>query len=108
MWAACVLLFWAIAAGIVTAGLLSSLYRAVTSEPVSFRILMTGGLGTSMLAMPLLLLAGPAVIARNAWHGGVISSGAWAAATGAIVLTWSFVNGVVVLEFLLALRGALA
>jgi hypothetical protein len=110
MWSACVLVFWAVSAGVVTAGLLSSLYSLVTAEPVTFRALLTGGLVVSMLSMPLLLLAGPLVIARNAWRNGVVETRAWSfvAATGAIVLTWSFINGVVVLEFLLALRGALA
>lgn len=105
-----ILLFWAVVAGYVTAGILASLYQWLTSEPVSFKLLVTGGLGASLVAMPLLLLSGPAVIARNAWRGRVIEGRAWSwiMASAVIVAGWSFVNGVIVLEFLLSLRGGLS
>jgi hypothetical protein len=109
MWGVCVLVFWAVAAGVVTAGLLSSFYSLLTAERVSFRLLMTGGLAVSIVSLPLLLLSGPLVIARNAQLAGLVAARAWSwvAATAAIVIVWSFINGVVVLEFLLSLRDTL-
>lgn len=96
---------WAVAAGFVTAGLFASFYQLVTSSPVSFRLLMTGEMMTAILCIPLLLFSGPMVITRNAWGGRVSQQRAWGwiMASLAIVTCWSFITGVVVLEFVLKL-----
>lgn len=101
-------LFWAITAGYVTSGLLSSLYQWLRAEPVSFRLLVSGGLGLSLIAMPLLVFAGPAVLARNVWRGRVIEGREWRwiVASAGIILCWSFITGVIVLEFLFKVRGS--
>jgi len=101
---------WAVTAGYVTAGVLASLYQWLAAEPVSFRLLMSETMARSVLAVPLLAFAGPAVIARNAWRGRVVEGRAWGwiAASAAIVGTWSFLTGVIVLDGALALRALLA
>jgi hypothetical protein len=89
-----------VAAGIVTAGLLSSFFRMMTAKQISFGLLMSDSPWTSAIAVPLLVLSGPAVIARNAWRGRVIEGRAWGCivASAAIVATWSFVTGILVIE----------
>lgn len=97
--------FWAVAAGFTTAGLAASLYQLITNSPVSFRLIMVGEMLASILAVPLLLFSGPVVIARNAWQGRILErrEWAWLFASAAIVTTWSFLTGVVILEFIFSL-----
>lgn len=96
---------WAIAAGYVTAGLLASLYQLLTRNPVSFNLLFVGEMAMTLLAVPLLLLSGPVVIARNAWQGHIVQrrDWGWLAAAGLIVAVWSFLTGVIVLELVFRL-----
>jgi hypothetical protein len=93
--------FWAISAGFVTAGLFASFYQLMTNSPVSFRMLMDSKLFASIMAVPILLFSGPMVITRNAWHGRVLEQREWGwiLASAAIVTCWSFITGVIVLEF---------
>lgn len=96
---------WSVCFGFVTAGIISNCYRAVTTRPISFRLLFEGG-GTGMLlALPLLAISGPAVIARNAWRGRVIEGRAWGwlAASFFLVSLWSFLIGLYVVDFLVKL-----
>jgi hypothetical protein len=104
------LVLWAIAAGYVTAALATSSYQWLMDEAVSFRLLVTGGLAASLAALPLLMLAGPAVIARNSWRGRRIEGRplGFVALAGVIAAGWSFVTGVMVIEFLLVIRGLVA
>lgn len=104
------IVLFAIASGYVTAGLLASIYRLFADQPISFRLLTEAGLVLSMAAVPLLLFAGPVVLARNSWRGRIIEGRPWRyiAAAGGLILAWSFVNGVLVIEFLLLLRGMVA
>src|SRR5262245_55857534 len=99
--------FWAVAAGFVTAGLFASSYQLLTNAPVSFRLLMISEkMLTSILAVPILLFSGPMVIARNAMYGRILErrEWGWILASAAIVTTWSFLTGVVILDFLFSLR----
>jgi hypothetical protein len=110
MWTVLVVAFWGLAAGTVTAGLLSSFYELVTTRPVSFRLLVTGGLATSVIVMPLLLLSGPAVLARAGLDEARRDprNARWLAVVGGLVLLWAFLNGVLVLEAALAVRARVA
>lgn len=98
---------WAVAAGFVTAGLFASFYQLVTNSPVSFRLLVAGETVTAILSVPLLLFSGPLVITRNAWNGRVIEQRdwRWIMVSCAIVAGWSFITGVIVLEFVFGLVG---
>ncbi|CAN1506248.1 hypothetical protein MCEMSEM23_00641 [Rhabdaerophilaceae bacterium] len=60
--------FLAIALGFAFAGLIAAIYRAWRQEPVQFELLLLGG-RRSMVAIPLLVAAGPAVIMRNTLRG---------------------------------------
>jgi hypothetical protein len=101
---------WATVAGYVTAGILASLYQLLTNEPMSFRLLVTGGLAASLVSLPLLLFGGPAVIARNSWRGRIIEGRPlhFVVVAALIVMVWSFITGVFVLQFLLALGSLVA
>ncbi len=99
-----IVMFWGIAVGFVTAGLFASLYQLVTNNPVSFRMLMTSKMASSVLAVPILLFSGPLVIARHALLGGgnIVSrrEWGWLAMAVAIIGCWSFLTGIVILDFL--------
>ena len=60
--------FLALGVGFAVAGLVASIYRALREEPVSFRLLLVGG-PLSVAAIPLLAVAGPAIIMRNTVRG---------------------------------------
>ena len=100
-----IITFWACAAGFVTAGLFYSFYQLLTNSPVSFNMLMVGKMLNAVMAVPLLLFSGPMVIANNAWRGRVQEQRKWGwiLASAAIVTTWSFLTGVLILEFILSL-----
>lgn len=100
---------WAIGHGYVTAGILASCYRFCTTQPMSFRLLTEGGPAGALIALPLLALTGPAVIARNAWRGRTIEGRAWAwlAASLLLVSVWSFLIGLYVLDIVIRVHLAL-
>ena len=93
--------FWAVSAGFVTAGLFFSFYQLMTNSPVSFGLVMSDKMQTSLMAVPLLLFSGPIVIARNAWRGRITEKRdwRWIFASLAIVTLWSFLTGLVILDF---------
>lgn len=101
MYAVALVTFWSVAAGFVTAGLFSSLYQLITDAPVSFTLILSEKMQTALLAVPLLLFSGPLVITRNAWRGRVLEQREWGWIMGsiAIVTLWSFITGLVVLDF---------
>lgn len=93
--------FWSVSAGFVTAGLFASLYQLVTNSPLSFHLIMSEKMRTALLAVPLLLFSGPIVITRNAWQGRTIEQRQWRwiMASIGIVTLWSFITGLVILDF---------
>jgi hypothetical protein len=97
---------WSVAFGFVTAGFVAAVYRMFTSEQPSFSLLQTGD-AKAMLAVPLLAVTGPAVLARNSWRGRVLEGRGWGwiAAGGALAGGWSFILGVFVLHFYLSLAA---
>jgi hypothetical protein len=60
--------FLALAVGFAFAGFVAALYRAMRDRPPSFNLLLTGG-PTGLVAIPLLAVAGPAIIMRNTLRG---------------------------------------
>lgn len=60
--------FLALGLGFAVAGLVTAIYRAVREEHPSFGLLLIGG-PTSLAAIPLLAVAGPAIIMRNTVRG---------------------------------------
>jgi hypothetical protein len=61
-------LFHSLALGFAISGLLVSLFRALTAQPASFRLLQGGG-AMALLAVPFLAFAAPAIIIRNTIRG---------------------------------------
>ncbi len=99
-------LFWCISAGYVTAGLLASFYQLLADRPLSFTMLTSTPVA-SVLAVPLLVMSGPAVIVRNTARGRVVEGRAWGWILASIVIVgfWSFMTGVVVLQTLFSLMS---
>ena len=60
--------FLALGLGFAVAGLVAAIYQARRERPVSFHLLLAGG-ATSVAALPLLAVAGPAIIMRNTLRG---------------------------------------
>lgn len=94
--------FWTLVTGVVTAGLVSSLYRMVTNKPPSFQMWQetTVGLIGGVLT---LVLAGPSVIMRNALRAQVIENRppGWLVISSLMAGLWSFLVGLFVLSLLL-------
>lgn len=98
-----VVYLFAMATGFVAAGLTGSLYQLLTSRPMSFELFGLNRIQLFMGCMTL-VLAGPAVIMRNAIKGRLIERrpGHWLALSTAISVTWSFLSGVFLLNFYIA------
>ncbi len=96
---------YTIAVGFVAAGLIASFYQLLTSRPVAFEILFNRG-PAAVVSVFALVLAGPAVIMRNAIRGRLIEnrSGHWLALSTVISAAWSFLQGVFILSFVIAVR----
>jgi hypothetical protein len=60
--------FLALGLGFAFAGLVAALYRAFRDQPPSFSLLFSGG-SASLVALPILAAAGPAIIMRNTLRG---------------------------------------
>ncbi len=105
VWAA----IWSIAFGFVTAAMVATAFRLLTRELPSFAMLGQGDL-RALMAVPLLAITGPAVLARNSLRGRIIEQREWRWLAGAAVLVcgWSFVTGVFVLNAVLSVMQGLA
>ena len=60
--------FLALGLGFAFAGLVAALYRALRDQPPSFSLLFAGGPG-GLVAIPLVVATGPAIIMRNTIRG---------------------------------------
>ncbi len=94
--------FWTLVTGVVTAGLVSSLYRLVTNKPPSFQMWQETTMGI-IGGVLTLVLAGPSVIMRNALRAQVIDNRppGWLVVSALMAGTWSFFVGIFVLSLLL-------
>jgi hypothetical protein len=90
------------AVGFVTAGVLASFVQLVSGEPLRFG-LEPKSILASIGGVFLRLLAGPAILMRNAWRGMKIQSRPriWFGISAAIAAVWSLCSGAVLLDLLL-------
>ena len=92
------------AVGFVAAGLLASFVQLISGEPMRFRIEPDSVLA-SIGGVLLRVLAGPAILMRNAWRGMVIERRpmGWFGASLAIAALWSLFSGAVLLDLIMNL-----
>ena len=93
------------AVGFVAAGLLASFVQLISGEPMRFRIEPDSVLA-SIGGVLLRVLAGPAILMRNAWRGMVIERRpmGWFGASLAIAAVWSLFSGAVLLDLIMTLN----
>jgi hypothetical protein len=89
------------AVGLVTAGLLASFVQLVSGQPMRFGI-EPNSLLASIGAVLLWVLAGPAILMRNAWR---IQSRPkiWFGLSAVIATLWSLFSGALLLDLILKL-----
>ncbi len=97
---------YAITTGFVFGGVIGSFYQLVTGKRINFELLTEGGPMVVFSAF-VLVLAGPMVVMRNAIRGQFIDRrpGHWLALSTLICALWSFMSGIFVLSFALALNA---
>ena len=95
---------YVIAVGFCLAGLLTSGWKLATGQVLKFR-LQIEKTGPAILGVFARVLAGPAIVMRNAIRGAAIEGRApvWLVLSTLISTLWSFFSGVVMLELLYAL-----
>jgi hypothetical protein len=95
---------YTVAVGFVAAGLIGSMYQILTNKPVAFEMMFQRN-GAAIVGVLTLVFAGPAVIMRNAIRGRLIENrpGHWLALSTAISAGWSFLQGVFILSFVIAI-----
>jgi len=90
----------ALALGFAVAGLLSSGYRAATSELPNFSMLNAGAKVSTVAAVPLLVFAAPFLIMRNTLMGRQQEARPFVFVFIATVLAglWSLMSGIVLVQ----------
>ena len=99
---------YAAACGFAAAGILGSFYQLLTDRPARFAIDLET-MGKGLLGILLCAFAGPFIIMRNAIRGRMIENRpmGWLVASTAIATGWSLCSGIVVVQFVLAMRAGL-
>ncbi len=97
---------YAITTGFVFGEVIGSFHQLVTGKRINFELLTEGGPMVVFSAF-VLVLAGPMVVMRNAIRGQFIDRrpGHWLALSTLICALWSFMSGIFVLSFALALNA---
>ena len=92
------------AVGFVAAGVLASFVQLVSGEPMRFG---TGSqsIVASIGGVLLLVLAGPAVLMRNAWRGLQARPKIWFGISAAIAAIWSLWFGALLVVLMLKLAS---
>jgi hypothetical protein len=95
---------YVMAVGFVTAGTLASLAQLVSGEPLRFG-LEPRSILASLGGVLLRIVAGPAILMRNAWRGMKIQSRPkiWFGVSAAIAAVWSLFSGALLLDLLIKL-----
>jgi hypothetical protein len=99
-----VIYLYATAVGFVVAGVLSSFVQLVSGEPMRFGIEPSSILA-SFGGVILRVLAGPAILMRNAWRGLQLEARSkfWFGISAAIAAVWSLLSGALLLVLILKL-----
>ncbi len=99
-----VVYLYVMAVGFVAAGILSSFVQLISGKPLRFGLEPRSG-AASLGGVMLRVLAGPAILMRNAWDGRQIEARhkAWFGASAAIAALWSLFSGAVLLDIALKL-----
>ena len=92
------------AVGFVAAGMLASFVQLISGEPMRFMV-EPKSLLASIGAVILRVLAGPAILMRNAWRGLRIQARPkiWFGLSAAIAAVWSVFTGALLLDLILRL-----
>jgi hypothetical protein len=92
------------AVGFVGAGVLASFVQLVSGEPMRFGI-QPNSILAAIGAVLLRVLAGPAILMRNAWRGLRLQGRpkVWFGVSAAIAAVWSLFSGAVLLDLILKL-----
>ena len=95
---------YATAVGFVAAGVLASFDQLVSGQPMRFGI-EPDSILASLGGVILRVLAGPAILMRNAWRGLRIQSRPkiWFGASAAIAAVWRLLSGALLLGLILKL-----
>jgi hypothetical protein len=90
------------AVGFVTAGVLASFVQLVSGEPMRFNV-EPKSLLASIGGVLLRVLAGPAILMRNAWRGLRLQGRPkfWFGVSLAIAAVWSLLSGAFLLDLIL-------
>jgi len=92
------------AVGFVAAGLLSSFVQLISGQPMRFG-LEPNSLLASIGGVLLRVLAGPAILMRNAWRGMQLQARpkVWFGVSALIAAVWSLFSGALLLDLILML-----
>ncbi|MBN8920317.1 MAG: hypothetical protein J0H62_06425 [Rhizobiales bacterium] len=90
--------FLALAIGFAVAGVLTSGYAALAERPLGFTALMQASRNRSLVAVPVLVFAAPAVIMRHTLRAARAEGGNFGFVAIATVIAggWSLLSGTVV------------
>ena len=90
--------------GFVMSGVLARFVQLVSGEPMRFGVEPRSIL-TSFGGVLLRVLAGPAILMRNAWRGMVIEARpkVWFGAALAVAALWSLFSGALLIDLILTL-----
>lgn len=99
-----VLYLYIMAVGFVAAGMLASFVQLISGQPMRFG-LEPDSIFASLGGVFLRVLAGPAILMRNAWRGLRIQSRpkVWFGVSAAVAAVWSLFSGAVLLDLILQL-----
>jgi hypothetical protein len=95
---------YVMAVGFVAAGMLASFVQLVSGEPMRFGM-EPNSILASIGAVLLRVLAGPAILMRNAWRGLKLQARPkiWFGVSAAIAAVWSLFSGALLLDLILKL-----
>ena len=97
---------YVMAVGFVAAGVLASFVQLVSGEPMRFGIEPNTFL-ESLGGVLLRVLAGPAILMRNAWRGQIIQRRPkiWFGVSALIAAVWSLFSGALLLDLIVKLSS---
>jgi len=95
---------YATAVGFVAAGVLASFVQLVSGQPMRFGI-EPDSILASLGGVVLRVLAGLAILMRNAWRGSRLKGRpkVWFGVSAAIAAAWSLISGALLLDLILNL-----